>query len=92
MMKIVIDAFGGDNAPLEIIKGAVKAQEHFKIEICLTGNENIIKKVAKENNIDISNIEINPYRRCYSWLMKHLNAIMKEYTILHGTRSKDGCK
>ena len=33
MMKIVIDAFGGDNAPLEIIKGAVKAQEHFKIEI-----------------------------------------------------------
>lgn len=24
MMKIVIDAFGGDNAPLEIIKGAVK--------------------------------------------------------------------
>ena len=59
MMKIVIDAFGGDNAPLEIIKGAVKAQEHFKIEICLTGNENIIKKVAKENNIDISNIEIN---------------------------------
>ena len=49
MMKIVIDAFGGDNAPLEIIKGAVKAQEHFKIEICLTGNENIIKKVAKEN-------------------------------------------
>ena len=58
-MKIVIDAFGGDNAPLEIIKGAVKAQEHFKIEICLTGNENIIKKVAKENNIDISNIEIN---------------------------------
>ena len=33
MMKIVIDAFGGDNAPLEIIKGEVKAKEHFKTEI-----------------------------------------------------------
>lgn len=78
MMKIVIDAFGGDNAPLEIIKGAVKAQEHFKIEICLTGNENIIKKVAKENNIDISNIEINHTEDVIP-VDETPNAIMKEY-------------
>ena len=25
-MKIIVDAFGGDNAPLEIIKGAVDAK------------------------------------------------------------------
>ena len=57
-MKIVVDAFGGDNAPLEIIKGAILAQQKFNIDICLTGSESIIKKVAKENNLDISNFSI----------------------------------
>ena len=57
-MKIVVDAFGGDNAPLEIIKGAILAQQKFNIDICLTGSESTIKKVAKENNLDISNFSI----------------------------------
>lgn len=57
-MKIVIDAFGGDNAPLEIIKGAVAAAEQFNAEIALSGNEKKIKQVAQDNNISIDNIEI----------------------------------
>lgn len=57
-MKIVIDAFGGDNAPLEMIKGAAEAKEKFSAEIALSGNENEIKKVAQDNNISIDNIEI----------------------------------
>ena len=32
-MNIIIDAFGGDNAPLEVIKGAIDAQKDFKIDI-----------------------------------------------------------
>ena len=28
-MKIIVDAFGGDNAPLEIIKGSVDAHNEF---------------------------------------------------------------
>ena len=28
-MKIIIDAMGGDNAPLEIIKGALSAHSRF---------------------------------------------------------------
>lgn len=43
-MKIVIDAFGGDNAPFEIVKGAVRAVESYDIEIILTGKETEIKK------------------------------------------------
>ena len=27
-MKIIIDAMGGDNAPLEIVKGALLGMEH----------------------------------------------------------------
>ncbi|MBQ6153145.1 MAG: phosphate acyltransferase PlsX [Ruminococcus sp.] len=57
-MKIIVDAFGGDNAPLEIIKGAVDAKNEYGVDIILTGDETIIKKVASENNIDITGIEI----------------------------------
>ena len=57
-MKIAVDAFGGDNAPLEIIKGAVAAKIEYGVDILLTGNEDIIKPVAVDNNIDISGIEI----------------------------------
>ncbi len=57
-MKIIVDAFGGDNAPFEIIKGCVDAVKEFNIEIILTGNESIIKKVAQENSLSLDNIEI----------------------------------
>ena len=31
-MKIVVDAFGGDNAPLEILKGAEMAVKELDVE------------------------------------------------------------
>ena len=42
-MKIVIDAFGGDNAPKEIVEGAVIALEkHADLEIILCGDKDKI--------------------------------------------------
>lgn len=57
-MNIVIDAFGGDNAPLEVIKGAIDANKDFHIDITLVGDENTIKKCAKDNALDISALKI----------------------------------
>ena len=57
-MRIAVDAFGGDNAPLEIIKGAADAVKEYGVEIVLTGNEEVIKKCAADNGIDISKMEI----------------------------------
>ena len=34
-MKIIVDAFGGDNAPLEMIKGAKMAQQEYGVQVCL---------------------------------------------------------
>lgn len=48
----------GDNAPLEIIKGAVLAKEAFDAEILVIGDENIISDVAVQNNVSLSGIEI----------------------------------
>lgn len=57
-MKILIDAMGGDNAPLEIIKGAEMAANEFDAQIMLVGKKTVIEQLAKENNIDLSKIEI----------------------------------
>ena len=58
-MKILIDAMSGDNAPLEILKGAsLAAQEFSDHTIMLVGDENIISDVAVKNEIDISGISI----------------------------------
>lgn len=58
-MKIVIDAFGGDNAPSQIIEGAIDAINAEKgFDIILVGNEDIIKERLKEYEFDSSRVEI----------------------------------
>lgn len=50
-MRIVIDAYGGDNAPLEIVKGASLASNEYGCEITLTGNETEINSVISEHSL-----------------------------------------
>lgn len=47
-MNIVIDAFGGDNAPLEVIKGSIDAQKDFGVDVTLVGDEEKIKNVHRK--------------------------------------------
>ncbi len=51
-MRVVVDAYGGDNAPLEIVKGAAVATNEIDIDITLTGNEAEIRRIISENNLD----------------------------------------
>lgn len=46
-MKIIVDAMGGDNAPLEIVKGALQAQKRFGADIVFTGDEAAILDAVK---------------------------------------------
>ena len=57
-MRIAVDVMSGDNAPLEIIKGAVEAAEAFEAEIVVVGDENIVSDIAVKNEIDISKLQI----------------------------------
>lgn len=43
-MRIIVDAMGGDNAPEEIVKGAVKAARDLGITLILTGDKDRIEK------------------------------------------------
>ena len=46
-MKIIVDAFGGDHAPLEILKGAMQAVDAYDVDIILTGKEAEIRRRAR---------------------------------------------
>ncbi|MBQ4257581.1 MAG: phosphate acyltransferase PlsX [Clostridia bacterium] len=57
-MKLIVDAFGGDNAPLAILKGCETAVRELGVEILLTGDEETIRNVAGENGISLEKMEI----------------------------------
>lgn len=58
-MKILLDAFGGDNSPLEMIKGAVEyVAQGGKAEIVLVGKEEVIEKIFNDNGYSKKNISI----------------------------------
>ena len=57
-MNIIVDAFGGDNAPLEIIKGCVDAVSEYGISVTLTGDEKKIRRIFSENSLSEDNIYI----------------------------------
>jgi len=54
--KIAVDAMGGDNAPHEIIKGAVQAlAEDADLEIVFVGDENAIRA-----ELELAHLEVEP--------------------------------
>lgn len=58
-MKIVLDGFGGDNAPTEVVKGAILAVTRFDdLEIILVGNEDILKPELQKNGYSGDKITI----------------------------------
>ena len=57
-MKIVIDGFGGDNAPDEVLKGAALAVKELGIEVAVTGDVELMKKRMSELGISDKGIEL----------------------------------
>lgn len=58
-MKIIVDAFGGDNAPGEIVKGAMRAKDELGVDIILVGREKEVRECLgnRANEVDIINAE-----------------------------------
>lgn len=51
-MRIIIDAMGGDNAPLEVVLGACEALEAYPdVELTLVGREGEIRSVIEQHNL-----------------------------------------
>lgn len=60
-MKIAVDAMGGDNAPAEIVRGAVNAlAQADDISILFTGDEAQIRQCLSSLRYDAARVEILP--------------------------------
>lgn len=57
-MRILVDAFGGDNAPVEVIKGAALAVREYGHTVVLVGRQEEIRRVAADNAVSLDGMEI----------------------------------
>ena len=57
-IKVAIDAFGGDNAPDEVIKGAAQAVKEYGVEVILCGDEKQVKERIKANGVSMTGITV----------------------------------
>ena len=57
-MRIIIDVMSGDNAPLELVKGAVMARDEIGVSVTMVGNREIIDRIAKDEQLNLTGIEI----------------------------------
>ena len=59
MLKIIVDAMGGDNAPAEIVKGALDAvKERPDFKVVLTGDEALVNHELEKYAYDASRVEV----------------------------------
>ncbi|MDR2753392.1 MAG: phosphate acyltransferase PlsX [Oscillospiraceae bacterium] len=57
-MRIIVDAFGGDHAPHEILKGARLAANKLGVEITLAGDESQIRACAASCRVSLAGMDI----------------------------------
>lgn len=59
MLKIVIDAMGGDNAPAEIVKGALDAlKEREDFKLVFTGDKALVNAELSKYQYDLSRVQV----------------------------------
>lgn len=59
LIKVAVDAMGGDHAPLEIVKGAVEAvNSREEIKVFLVGQEKAVSAELQKYQYDVSRIEV----------------------------------
>ena len=57
-MRIIVDAYGGDNAPDAVLQGCRMAADRWKCEIILTGDEKKLRQRAAELSVSLEGIGI----------------------------------
>jgi len=57
-ITVAIDAMGGDNAPFEIVKGAVDATKELEVNIKLVGPQEVIEAELQKYTYDEAHIQV----------------------------------
>lgn len=56
-MRIALDAMGGENAPREVVRGAVAATRELGVEVVLVGKRSAIAAELKDHRSDLSIVD-----------------------------------
>ncbi len=76
MIKVVVDAFGGDRSPEVNVKGAIKAVNEINdLEVVFTGDEDILKEQLKNYTYDDKRVSIVDAKEVISCEEKPTEAI-----------------
>ena len=87
MINIALDGMGGDYAPAEMVKGAVRATKELNnVHICILGDEEKIKAELANLSYDSKRIEIVPTTEVIEMAEPPVNAIRskKDSSIVRG--------
>lgn len=57
-MRVIIDGMGGDNAPSEIVRGAIDALKEYDIDLLIVGKEDLIRAELKKYDYKKEKVEI----------------------------------
>lgn len=57
-MKIIVDGMGGDNAPVEIVKGAIDAIKEYNIDLIIVGKEEVIIEELSKYDYPKERVEV----------------------------------
>jgi glycerol-3-phosphate acyltransferase PlsX len=78
-MKMIIDVMGGDNAPEETVKGAIRAMKEYgpQIEYVLVGDEKRIREIAAQENCALDGVSI-VHTDCYITMEDNPVAVMRD--------------
>lgn len=79
MIKVAVDAMGGDNAPVEIIKGAVNAVlQRTDIQVLLVGQESVVNQALKGYSYPGEQIQVIPATEIIETEEPPVNAIRRK--------------
>lgn len=79
MIRVVVDAMGGDNAPYELVKGAVEAVQTRKdIKVILTGTEELVRAELQKYTYPEEQIELIPTTEVIETAEPPVNAIKRK--------------
>lgn len=79
LVKVAVDAMGGDHAPGEIVKGAVDAvNENNRVKVVLLGKEELIQEELKKYTFDKERVEVVNATEVIETSEPPVNAIRKK--------------
>ena len=87
VIRVAGDAMGGDNAPGEIVKGAIEAVNTRRdIQVVLVGQQEVIAEELKKYTYEKDQIEIKNATEVIETAEHPVNAIRNEYGKTEGSR------